>query len=127
MFSLYGGISLGFTIVGHTREDLRATQILVEKMETIRLYSWDQVNTTNFIPTTFTDYYYPPGVGQTNGWSSGVTYNGTVTVSPGPTGRSYSTNVMQVTVGLNWTTGGVNRSKQLSTYVSRDGLQNYIY
>lgn len=127
MFSLYAGISLGFTVVDHTREDLRATQIIVEKMETIRLYSWDQVNTPNFIPATFTDHYYPAGVGNTNGWSSGVVYNGTVTLGSGPTGRSYSTNLMLVTINVAWSDGGSSRSRQLSTYISRNGLQNYVY
>lgn len=127
MFSLYGGISLGFKIVNHTREDLRATQIMVEKMETIRLYSWDQINTPNFIPSSFTEHYYPPGYGQTNGWSSGVQYSGNVTFAAGPSGPSYSTNLMKVTIDLGWTNGSIARSKQLSTYVSRDGLQKYIY
>jgi prepilin-type N-terminal cleavage/methylation domain-containing protein len=127
MFSLYAGISLGFSIVNHTREGLRATQIMVEKMETIRLYSWEQINTSGFIPATFTEYYYPPGNGNTNGWSAGVTFTGTVALGTGPTGLSYSTNLTKVTIGLNWVTGGVSRSKQMSTYVARNGLQNYIY
>ena len=126
-FSLYAGISLGFSIVNHTREELRATQIMVEKMETIRLYSWDQINTTNFIPTTFTEHYYPAGVGQTNGWSSGVVYTGSVTFAASPSTPSYSTNLLKVTIGLNWATDETPRSKTLSTYVSRDGLQKYIY
>lgn len=127
MFSLYAGISLGFSVVNHTREGLRATQIMVEKMETIRLYSWDQINTANFIPTNFTEHYYPPGLGSTNGWSSGVVFDGTVTLSNGPSGQSYSTNLMKVTIALNWKTKKVSRSREMSTYVARNGLQNYIY
>ncbi len=126
MVSLYAGIALGFSIVNHTREGLRATQIMVEKMETVRLYSWEQINTSGFIPATFSEYYYPPGVGNTN-WSGGVVFDGTVTLGAGPSGPSYSTNLMKVTIGLNWVTGGVPRSKQMSTYVARNGLQNYIY
>ena len=35
--SLYGGIASGFGLVNLARENLRANQIIVEKMETIRL------------------------------------------------------------------------------------------
>ena len=35
--SLYGGMTYGFSSVRMSLENLRATQILVEKMETIRL------------------------------------------------------------------------------------------
>ena len=38
--SLYSGFSSGFAVVQLARENLRATQILQEKMETIRLYTW---------------------------------------------------------------------------------------
>ncbi|HVU99900.1 MAG TPA: prepilin-type N-terminal cleavage/methylation domain-containing protein, partial [Verrucomicrobiae bacterium] len=36
-FSLYAAFSYGFTVVQMTREDLRATQILMQRMEGIRL------------------------------------------------------------------------------------------
>jgi Tfp pilus assembly protein PilV len=49
---LYVGFSQGFAVIQLARENLRATQILEEKMETVRLYTWDQVNTPNFIPAT---------------------------------------------------------------------------
>ena len=39
--SLYLGIAQGAVVVQSCRENLRATQILQEKMETIRLYTWD--------------------------------------------------------------------------------------
>ena len=55
--SLYSGFSAGFAIIELARENLRATQILQEKMETIRLYTWDQVNTPGFIPTNFVESF----------------------------------------------------------------------
>jgi hypothetical protein len=33
----------------------------------------------------------------------------------------------KVIVTLNWTTGKLPRTRSISTYVSRYGLQNYIY
>ena len=50
--SLYLGMTQGFAIVQVARENLRATQILQEKTEIIRLYTWDQINTAGFIPPT---------------------------------------------------------------------------
>src|SRR5438552_10513870 len=74
LIALLAGMSSGFTFTQLAREDLRATQILLEKMELIRLYSWDQINGSNsyVIPTTFTNTYYPPGMST----ASGIIYNG---------------------------------------------------
>src|SRR6478752_6489267 len=73
--TFYSGIAAGFSLIGLTRENLRADQLLLERMETIRLYSWDQISSNGFIPTTFTASFYPPIAGQTNA-NSGVTYYG---------------------------------------------------
>src|SRR5947207_13330458 len=64
--AMLSGITSGTFTMRMARENLRATQIMLEKVETIRLYSWDQVNTAGFIPTNFTDTYDPheaPSVG----------------------------------------------------------------
>ncbi len=120
-FSVYAGISQGFSIIGHARENLRATQIMVEKMETIRLYSWHQLNTANFIPATFTEKYKP-----TDG-DGGLSYQGTMTISAGPSGRTYSTDLRRISVSLSWTSGGRTHTRTMNTYVTKHGLQNYIY
>src|SRR6266550_6085100 len=73
--ALYLGMTQGFGIVQVSRENLRATQILQEKMETIRLYTWDQITNNGFIPPTFTAAFYPAG-SQTNN-NQGATYQGT--------------------------------------------------
>src|SRR5258705_6921712 len=57
--SLYAGVTFGFNSVQLARENLRATQILVEKMEVIRLYSWEEITNSVFIPTTFQATYSP--------------------------------------------------------------------
>lgn len=124
-FSIQAGISMGFATVKSTREELRATQIMVDKMETIRLYSWKQINTAGFIPNTFTASYFPAAAGATN--SIGVTYNGTVRISAGPTGTTYSADLRTVVVSLNWNSGGRSHSRRVSTLVSQNGLQRYIY
>lgn len=119
--ALFSGLTNGFFSVQMARENLRATQILIEKMETLRLYSWDQINTPNFIPAAFTAPYDP------NSANQGVTYQGSVSITNAPVASSYSNDMKMVTVTLNWTTGSLNRSRQLTTYVARNGLQTYIY
>jgi hypothetical protein len=61
----------------------------------------------------------------------GTVYNGTMTVSDpvfSSSTPSYSANMRQFTVTLTWTTNGrIPHNRSLSTYVSKDGLQNYVY
>jgi len=105
-----------------SRENVRATQILQDKMESIRLYNWDQINTTGFIPEEFVAPYYPNG--STN---SGVVYEGEVDISAAPVSVSYSNDLRLVTVTVEWKSGGVERQRDMQTYISRYGLQHYIY
>jgi len=116
--------SYGFFAMQLARENQRATQIVLEKVETIRLYSWDQVNSNGFIPISFTDVYDP----QAAAGKQGVTYKGTVLITNFPTGVSYSANLRQFTVNLQWTNSrNLVRSRTLTTWVAKDGLQNYVY
>jgi Tfp pilus assembly protein PilV len=121
--ALYMGFAASFTVIQSARENLRATQILMQRMETVRLYTWDQLNSSTYVKPTFTDAYAPLG----------VTYHGTVSVSA-PThlgSPSYANNMKTVTVEVTWTnaTGGtkVGRRREMVTQVSRFGLQNYIF
>lgn len=118
--ALYAGISWGFTTVRLAREDLRATQILVEKMETIRLYNWDQITTPTFILKNFTVPYDTAA-------PSGLVYRGKMTTSQFTDALSYADNLRLVTLELSWTSGNMQRRREISTYVCRTGLQNYLY
>jgi type II secretory pathway pseudopilin PulG len=119
---LYEGLASGFSIIKLARENTRASQILVEKMETVRLYTWDQINSNSFMLTNFVVAYYPMA-----GVNGGTLYTGVVTVSDSGLGTSYAEDMKKVTVQLKWVTGKLPRTRQTSTYVSRYGLQNYIY
>src|SRR5689334_4578516 len=55
--SLYAGFSSGFAVLRLARENLRATQILAERMEVLRLIKWDNV-APGFIPSSFTAPFY---------------------------------------------------------------------
>jgi hypothetical protein len=105
-------------------------------VEGIRLCNWStQLFNTNYVPTTFTDYFYPVGLSTTNTPdSSFITYNGTVTLntnftmSPQP---GYSGNLCLVTVTVTWTDRAFNstktRSQTMTTLVAKNGIQNYVY
>jgi Tfp pilus assembly protein PilV len=119
--AVIGCIIYGYYAMRSVRENQRATQIMLEKLETIRLFSWSEVTSNGFIPPTFSDVYDPQ---TTNG--PGITYYGTLVTNTVPLTVSYSTNMMQLTVNLRWT-NRVAHLRSLSTFVARDGLQNYVY
>jgi hypothetical protein len=124
--SFYSGIGAGFSMISLARENLRADQVLLEKTETLRLYSWDQVNSNGFVPRTFTAPFYPLAGGQTN-VSSGITYYGAVSIANAPFAVGYSTNLKLVTVSLTWTNGHNPRTRSMETLVSEFGVQTYVY
>jgi hypothetical protein len=128
--SLYAGFSYGFLVTEATRENLRATQLMMEKFETIRLYTWQQVNGTNhdgsafIIPSPFTNYYVVGADGETG---SGTQYIGTMTLSEAPLEVSYKENLKLVTVRMEWTSGRVLRSRMMTSFVAKEGMQTYVY
>jgi type II secretory pathway pseudopilin PulG len=126
MVSLYGGLYFGFAQVKISREDERATQILQEKMEVVRLLNWSQVaNLPGYVPATFTASY---AVGNpTNAPASSLTYSGTVLVTNAPLSETYSNDLRMIQVQVRWQSGGVNHQRQMTTFVSHYGLQNYVY
>jgi len=120
-------INYGLFVMRIARENQRATQVMVERLESIRLYNWDQVTSGSFIPTNFTENYDPSA--PTNG--QGVRYFGTLRVQipvfSGVT-PSYANNMRQFTVTLQWTNASrVPHLRTLTTYVAKDGIQNYVY
>ena len=130
MTSLYGAFATGFSLIQVTRENLRATQIMLERMEGVRLYNWNQLVYSNMIPTAFTSYYYPLATGND---SRGVPYAGTLSITTPALSPpvSYVNDMRLITVAISWTnTYGkqkIVRSRQMQTYVGRMGMQNYIF
>ena len=55
LVSLYLAFSAGFTEIRVARENLRATQVLVQRAETLRLYTWTQLNDPAYFKTNFTE------------------------------------------------------------------------
>jgi len=124
--SLYGAFASGFATVKVNRENLRATQIMLTKLEGIRLCTFDQLTNTVYNPGTFSESFDPKDDATHAG---GVTYNGTYTsVVPaaGSLPEAYRTSVLLVTVNLNWTSGNIQHSRSMQTYAARDGIAGYV-
>ena len=113
--SIFGGFSFGFCLIKLSQEDTRASQILVQKLETLRIYDWSKL-TNGYFPTNFTAAF------STNG---GATYNGTIAIAVPPIAESYSNSLRQVTASLSWVSTGVPRHRTVTTLVSENGIQTY--
>ena len=149
LVAVFASVSTSFGILTVTRQNLRATQIIVSRLEGLRLEAWDQTNqlsqlfNAGYVPANFVEYFYPLGLnGSTN---QGIAYYGTMNVSQlttaplqsqvfGNTVPSYATNMALVTVSLVWTDSvpglaaqGTVHTRSMSTLVSEYGIQNYIY
>jgi prepilin-type N-terminal cleavage/methylation domain-containing protein len=137
--AVFAGISGTFALLTASREDLRATQIILSRLEGLRLEAWgngdnqpSQLFNTTMVPRTFTDYFYPLGLNSTT--NQGTVYGGTVSISTNITlkpAASYSSGIAYVVVSLTWTNRnyGVTtvRSRSMSTLVAQNGIQNYVY
>jgi|KBSMisStandDraft_5_1062788.scaffolds.fasta_scaffold109838_3 uncharacterized protein (TIGR02598 family) len=125
--SLYGGFSYAFSEIRLSRESIRASQILTERMEVVRMMNWDEVaKLPGYIPTAFS-VPFNPGGSKTNGTEGGFSYAGTVTVSKPPITENYSNDLRMIQIQVTWTSGKVLRRRQMTTYVSQYGMQRYVY
>jgi type II secretory pathway pseudopilin PulG len=137
--SLFAAFYSGLASVQLSRENLRATQIMLQKMENVRLYKWSQLTDSTYFRRTFSDSYYHP-LDASNG-SPGTVYAGVITVTNVPTGAGgipadYASKMQAVTVTVYWTNypsggntnvGAIVRNRQMQTYVARYGMQDYNY
>jgi prepilin-type N-terminal cleavage/methylation domain-containing protein len=143
--AVFASVSVSFGLLTTTRQNLRATQIMVSRLEGLRLEAWDTTNglsqlfNTGYVPTNFTESFYPLGLNGTT--NDGISYYGSMSISNmgsgwflGGTAPSYAAQVALVTVTLNWTNSarGINaigktHTRSMSTVVAQYGLQNYIF
>ena len=63
-------------------------------MEVMRLYSWDQINTSGYVPTTFTAPFYTA-----NSNNVGVTYTGQVSITAAPIPEDYEGQIVELGAG----------------------------
>ena len=119
---IFGSFRYGLFTLQLLRENQRATQIILENFETLRLYNWEQL--TNGVYTLPDEFYDPQGAAG----CQGTTYNGTVSITNCTLLSSYAARLRQVTVTLNWTTRGtIPHNRSITTYIAKDGIQNYVW
>ncbi|TAL03442.1 MAG: hypothetical protein EPO07_06240 [Verrucomicrobia bacterium] len=123
--SFYVAMSVGFRLVGSARENLRAAHLLIQCTENLRLYSWSQLPS---ITNSFIAVYDPYAA--TN--KSGAKFYGTVTRStPTALPAAYQNKMLMFDVAVRWTnyngTTPIPQYRHMQTYVSKYGMQNYVY
>lgn len=133
ILALFTGLTSGFKLTQLERENLRATQIALARMEGLRLYAWssNQLFSPAMLPNTFTEYYYPSNLGGFAG--NNTVYTGSVKIANinfTPT-ASYSPNMQQIVINVGWQDTFYGRTnyhvRTYSTYVAKYGLQNYVF
>jgi prepilin-type N-terminal cleavage/methylation domain-containing protein len=117
--ALYSALASAVPMVRSCQENERVTQILSEKLDTIRLYNWVQM-TNGFVQTNFVVGIEPI---LTN---SRPYYTGTVSIVQAPISEVYRSNLLQVTVKVDWVSGSRPQSQSMVTYIAKYGLQTYI-
>lgn len=122
--SLGAAIGMSLSLAQSNREDLRATQIMVQKMEQFRLYNWDQVHDAAYVPVKFQDYFDPAH-------NKGPQYTGSVNVVTNPPNlpANYQGKMVSVTVSISWTSynGGhaITHTREMQTYVAQYGMNTF--
>jgi prepilin-type N-terminal cleavage/methylation domain-containing protein len=127
LIAMLGSLNWVVSCVQWTREGARATQLMEEKLDTLRLYSWDQLNTPGFISTNFVATFSTLENGAAMAYGSGLIYTGTVTIGSSPLTEAYGSQVKLVTVSLRWNSGHRPRLAQMSTFVAQYGMQSFVY
>src|SRR5215831_12675764 len=86
---LFVGFDNGFALLRTTREDLRATQILMQKTEAFRLYTWLDLTNAQAKQATFAENYYP----QASSTNKGTLYVGTLSLTDPASFSPYAANL----------------------------------
>ncbi|HEY1169816.1 MAG TPA: hypothetical protein VGH19_00475 [Verrucomicrobiae bacterium] len=136
--SLYAGISQGLAVISSARENMRATQIMIEKIELLRLYSWDQITDTSYVPKYFAERLMPAN--STNAASSstneatltipagaGTVFVGSIVFADAPVNSAYSANMRLATLTVTWTNANILRTRSMQTLVAERGIHDYVY
>ncbi|HEX9047345.1 MAG TPA: hypothetical protein VF988_09990 [Verrucomicrobiae bacterium] len=117
-----------------SRENTRATQILLDKMECVRLYQWQQLTNPAILVPNFVNWTYEStNAGAVNAVGKGTCYVGNIKVTtpvPGLAGTAYADKLAMVTVTVSWNSGNTNltptHTRTMSTYYSRIGMESVI-
>jgi hypothetical protein len=129
--SIFAIMTCGLFIDQTSRENARATEIMLGKMEGVRLYSPTQLTNTTLLVRSFTNWFSETNnIGMPNAQGYGIQYTGMVTFASVAFSTSYSSNMQKVTVNIGWTSGGqgtMAHTRSMSTFYANQGLYNYVW
>ena len=125
--ALFSGLCNSTFTVHLTRDNIRATQIMAEKLDTIRLYSWKQLTNETYIKEQEFDVPLHPPDPLSPPRTNAAVYKVAIYIESAPITEFYGKDMRQVTVELKWKTGQLERTRSMSTLVSRYGTYKYIY
>jgi type II secretory pathway pseudopilin PulG len=128
--ALYTGLVTTTFSVQLSRENLRATQVMAEKLDTLRLYGWKKIIEDDpfYIQRGVIDPpVYSDDPSKAGNDATARLYNVEVFIEPAPLTETYAADMRLVTVKLTWQTGKMNRSRSMSTLISKFGLYKYVY
>jgi type II secretory pathway pseudopilin PulG len=117
---LMSSFQYAFLAIKMARENQRATQVMLERSEAIRCFSWDNLDK---VPPQTTDYYNPA----TQSKPVYTVYTTVAAFSPSGSTPAYAANMKQLKTVVTWTTGSIARARTNVTYIAKDGVQNYVY
>ena len=123
---LVGGLVQGDDIIQGSQQNMRATEIMEQQMETLRLYTWDQLTNNSYIPTTNSYSFYPNSMTNQN-QGVGITYYETLAITSSGLTEAYGNDLRQVIVSVTWNSTSGQHQRKMTTLVSHYGMQNYIY
>jgi hypothetical protein len=127
--SLYAGFSSGFAVLRSARENIRATEILNQQTERLRLLNWSQVlDPDHFLPSPFVE---PLNLEDSASNPNGLVFQGTIeSTTPMDWPAAYRDRVRLITITLTWTnlsgSKPIVNQRQVQTCVSRYGMQSYV-
>ncbi len=114
--SAFSVVGQGYNIIENARDNARAAQILQSEMENIRILKWADIvdlgETSTFYPATqFSEEF-------------GSRY----TCRRSITSRNSRTDQKVCRLGVMWTDNkGISHTRQYFTYITENGLNDYIY
>ena len=123
---LHGVLSAGFPVIKSLRENLRATRIVMQQAEALRLFTWSQVCDTN--------NHRKPLFVEPQDSRGDVQYAGYITSAvpaAGDLANASPSHMRTVTVTLCWTNSGgakpIVQRRELQTRLARNGTPKYIW
>jgi hypothetical protein len=126
--ALYTGLYTTTYAVKLSRENLRATQVMAERLDTIRLYGWKKVvEDPTYIPKQFSAPVYSDDPTTALNDATTRVYSGEIIIEPAPMTETYAADLRTITVKLTWQTGNMTRTRSMSTLVSKFGVYKYVY